>query len=78
MKLQTLADFLVKCSWLDNEPGKTSVKHPDIQACPTTTWILHEDGASNSLGSEVGLILTNLERVAAEYALQFSFEATNN
>lgn len=36
------------------------------------------DGASDSLGSGVGLILTNSNKVVAEYVLCFLFKVMNN
>lgn len=78
MKVQTLVDFLVECTWSDNGTKEASLENPDAQTDPLVTWVLYMDGASNSLGSGSGLILSNLEGVAIEYALRFSFEATNN
>ena len=57
IKGQVLADFLVKCSWLNNpsadEPETPSVKSAD----PGSVWVLHMDGASNAQGSGAGMIL---------------------
>ena len=41
-------------------------------------WKLSVDGASNSQGSGVGLILTSPEGIDIEYALRFGFHASNN
>ena len=48
---------------------------------PTTDlpiWRLSVDGATNTQGSGVGLILTSLEGIDIEYALRFGFRASNN
>ena len=44
------------------------------------TWILYVDGSSNSQGSSAGPILTTPtpDQVRIEYALYFSFLASNN
>ena len=73
MKVQVLADFIVKCTILDNNPEdeandkikQAMTSEPDL----TSTWVLHIDGASNAQDSRAGLILTNSERVITEYAL---------
>ena len=36
------------------------------------------DGAANTQGSGAGLILTSLNGIDVEYALKFSFQASNN
>ena len=41
-------------------------------------WNLSVDGALNTQGSGVGLILTSLEGIDIEYALRFGFQASNN
>ncbi|XP_073105901.1 uncharacterized protein [Elaeis guineensis] len=41
-------------------------------------WVVHVDGSSNSIRSEVGLILLRSKGVIAEYTLRFDFPATNN
>lgn len=48
------------------------------ERCLEPIWILYVDGTSNLFGSRVGLILTSLERVVAEYALRFALQASNN
>ena len=42
------------------------------------TWVLHVDGASNFQGSGAGLIIAEPNGFVFEYALRFSFKATNN
>ena len=36
------------------------------------------DGVANDQGSGAGLILTSPDRIDVEYALRFSFQASNN
>lgn len=78
MKVQVLTDFLVECMWSDDKPEKVIIKQLAEQPNPRMTWILHVEGVPNSQRSGVGLILTNLKWVVIEYALCFSFKATNN
>ena len=41
-------------------------------------WRLSVDGAVNAQGSCAGLILTSPDGIDMEYALKFSFQASNN
>jgi len=41
-------------------------------------WILSVDGASNTQGSGVGIILEGPDRVLVEQSLKFAFRASNN
>ena len=41
-------------------------------------WMFHVNGASNTQGSGVGLILTNSERIVTKYVLRINFKASNN
>lgn len=84
MKAQALTNFITKCSWVNGEvnqreegKGQGNQEKADEDSLEPT-WILHMDGASNSLGSGAGLILTNSEGVVAEYALIFPVKALNN
>lgn len=78
MKAQILANFLVECTWT----GDKLEEVPDEPLAESThkdpAWILHMDGASNSQGSGVRMILMNLKGVVVEYALHFLFRTTNN
>ncbi|XP_072067023.1 uncharacterized protein [Arachis hypogaea] len=49
----------------------------DIQNTETN-WSLHVDGASNKEGSGAGILLKEGDKVVAEQALQFCFNASNN
>ena len=55
------------------EPTETTQLEPDLPI-----WRLSIDGATNSQGSEAGLILTSPNRIDVEYALRFEFQASNN
>ena len=54
-------------------PTKTTQLAPDLPI-----WRLSVDRAANSQGSGAGLILTSLDRIDVEYALEFEFQASNN
>ena len=78
IKSQVLADFVAKCTILDETPttlselveeGTSSLSHP---------WILHVDVSSTPSASGTGVILTNLVGETIEYALCFAFSASNN
>lgn len=45
---------------------------------PVSAWVLYVDGSSNKKGSGAGLILKGPENIILEYALRFSFKASNN
>ena len=42
------------------------------------TWFLYVDGSSNNQGSGAGIIVTTPKGIQLEYALRFSFKASNN
>src|SRR5262249_4813247 len=44
----------------------------------TPSWILHFDGALNSKGGGIGIVLQSPDGVTLPYAFQLSFSATNN
>ena len=78
IKGQALTDFLVECSWTDDppvdEPETPSFESADLGS----VWVIHVDDVSNAQESGAGMILTGLDGFHTEYALRFSFEATNN
>ena len=55
------------------QPTETTQLTPDLPI-----WRLSKDGASNSQGSSVGLILTSPDEIDMEYTLRFGFQASNN
>ena len=71
-------DFLVECSWMDDPPIDEPKTLPSKSADLGLVWVLHVDDALNAQGSEVKMILTGLDGFYTEYALRFSFQATNN
>ena len=73
-----MADFIVECTWPIDIPAEKASEPPSDPPESEPTWVLHVDGASNSKGSGVGLIIVGPDGFVAEYALRFSFEATNN
>ncbi|GKV11641.1 hypothetical protein SLEP1_g22881 [Rubroshorea leprosula] len=91
MKAQVLADFIVELSKaekaaldtpLPTPPAKRqSLEIEEEQARaipPDLCWVLHVDGSSSENGSGAGIILTSSEGETFEYALKFTFEASNN
>ena len=71
IKGQVLADFVMEFTSI--EPAENTQTTTDI-----LIWRLSVDGAANSQGSGVGLILTSQEGIDIEYTLRFGFQAFNN
>ena len=71
IKGQILADFIMEFTLA--EPAEATQLTPNLPI-----WRLSMDGAANAQRSGAGLILTSLERIDVEYALKFSFQASNN
>ena len=71
IKGKVLADLVMEFTSVEPaENTKTTTNLP--------IWRLSVDGAANTQGSGVGLILTSLEGIDIEYALRFRFQASNN
>ena len=51
--------------------GTISVQGP-------SRWKVYVDGATNQMGSRVGIILISLEKIIIEKSLRLGFSATNN
>ena len=70
-----LGDFIMEFtpSNTSTKPIETTQLAPDLPI-----WRLSLDGATNSQGSDVGLILTSSDGIGMEYALIFGFQASNN
>ena len=71
VKGQILADFIMELT-LAQSTEATQLA-PDLPI-----WRLSVDGAANTQGSGAGLILTSPDGIDTEYALRFSFQASNN
>lgn len=65
MKVQVLGDFIIECTWPNEEVGQVKTK----DECLEHMWILYVDEASNLLNCGAGLILTNPEVIVAEFTL---------
>ncbi|XP_021752462.1 uncharacterized protein LOC110717969 [Chenopodium quinoa] len=66
IKTQALADFLAECSYQETLDEKKKI------------WTAFTDGSSTVNGSGVGVVITSPEGKTFEYALKFSFKASNN
>ena len=75
VKGQVLADFIMEFTPSNTpaQPTETTQLAPDLPI-----WRLFVDGAANSQGSGVGMILTSPNRIDVEYALRLGFQASNN
>ena len=71
VKWQILVDFIMEFTPVEST-GATQL------APYLPVWILSIDGAANAQGSSAGLILTSSDGIDTEYALRFSFQASNN
>lgn len=67
IKGQALADLLAKCSYNEGDPD------PKVPV-----WELHTNGSATSQGAGAGIVLVTPEGATLEYAIKFSFSATNN
>ncbi|GAA0143989.1 hypothetical protein LIER_04548 [Lithospermum erythrorhizon] len=75
IKAQALADFIIECTArTPQEVRGPSEGHPE----PLPEWMLYVDGANNSKGSRVGLLICGPRGIEMEYALRFNFNKTNN
>ena len=71
VKGHILADFIIEFTLA--QPTEATQLAPDLPI-----WKLSVDGATNAQGRGVGLILTSPDGIDTEYALIFSFQASNN
>ena len=71
VKGHILADFIME--FTPTESTEATQLTLDLPICR-----LSVDGAANAQGSGVGLILTSPDGIDVEYALSFSFQASNN
>ena len=81
MKVQVLANFVIECT-ISNDKLDQKMTCKLIENTSKTDhgsiWVLHVDGASNTLKSIAELILVNFDGTIIEYTLQFNFKASNN
>ena len=71
IKGQVLADFIME--FTSTEPAENAQTMPNLPI-----WKLSVDGAANSQGSGVELILTSPEGIDIKYALRFGFQTSND
>ncbi|GAA0175348.1 hypothetical protein LIER_28537 [Lithospermum erythrorhizon] len=74
IKAQVLADFIVESSTRSIPEAPDQDKKPE----EVPKWILFVDGASNNKGAGAGILIKGVDEEQFEYALSFSFKATNN
>ncbi|KAL0315403.1 UNVERIFIED_CONTAM: hypothetical protein Sradi_5418500 [Sesamum radiatum] len=63
MEAEALAKFVNEVTLTEGDEGN---------------WLLHVDGSSTLASSRAGVVLTSPEGDELEYALQFTFKASNN
>lgn len=66
IKAQALADFLAESSYQETLDEEKKV------------WTVFTDGSSTVNGSGAGVVITSPKGKSFEYALKFSFKASNN
>ena len=71
VKWQILTNFIME--FTPAQSTEATQLAPDLPI-----WRLSVDGAANAQGSGAGMILTYSDGIDTEYALRFSFQATNN
>ncbi|XP_024178637.1 uncharacterized protein LOC112184613 [Rosa chinensis] len=77
IKGQAAADFIsesIPSHGPDKEPPQPLAANPP----PPNTWRLYVDGASNKKTSGAGILLISPDDQVYQYALKFSFKASNN
>ncbi|KAL0452032.1 UNVERIFIED_CONTAM: hypothetical protein Slati_1181300 [Sesamum latifolium] len=67
IKAQALADFV-------SEMTEMTIK----EASQDQKWLLHVDGSSTAQGSGAGIVITTPQGEDLEFAIKFSFKASNN
>ncbi|KAL0458768.1 UNVERIFIED_CONTAM: hypothetical protein Slati_0504000 [Sesamum latifolium] len=67
IKAQALADFI-------SEMAEMTIK----DASQDHKWLLHVDGSSTAQGSGAGIVITTPQSEDLEFAIKFSFKASNN
>ncbi|GAA0174048.1 hypothetical protein LIER_27519 [Lithospermum erythrorhizon] len=76
IKAQVLADFVVECT-AQNQPPIQGLAGTEIVPL-SFEWSMHVDGARNDNGAGAGVLITGPKGIIMEYAMRFSFPATNN
>jgi ribonuclease HI len=77
IKGQVLAEFLAEFQYDPNNPSLTILAEAQL-GLVTGKWELFVDGASNSKGSGVGVVLVSPEGLILEQAVRLKFSASNN
>ena len=81
-KIQILTDFIIEWTVPDDSKMPELIQEDIVEKSESSelgnSWVIYVDGSLNAAGSGVGLLLLGLEGFIAEYALRFSFPATNN
>ncbi|KAL0411956.1 UNVERIFIED_CONTAM: hypothetical protein Slati_3785300 [Sesamum latifolium] len=67
IKVQALADFVSEMAGISLE-----------DTFKTEKWLLHVDGSSTIQGSGAGIVITSPQGEDLEFAVKFSFKASNN
>ncbi|KAL0378943.1 UNVERIFIED_CONTAM: Ribonuclease HI [Sesamum radiatum] len=67
IKAQALADFVSKMT-----------RAPSEETSKDEKWLLHVDGSSTIQGSGAGIVITSPQGEDLEFAVKFSFKASNN
>ncbi|GAA0169531.1 hypothetical protein LIER_40779 [Lithospermum erythrorhizon] len=76
IKAQVLADFIIECT--ARQPLKIDGPREPQKSAHIPEWVVYVDGERNSKGSGAGIMIQGPDQVKMEYALTFSFKATNN
>ncbi|XP_074346516.1 uncharacterized protein LOC141685307 [Apium graveolens] len=78
IKAQALAEFVVKCTFPEQQPPASHEITQEEANPGTDCWKLYVDGSSRAERSGVGLILISPEGFTIQQAITFAFKATNN
>ncbi|GAA0183783.1 hypothetical protein LIER_31136 [Lithospermum erythrorhizon] len=76
IKAHVLVDFLIECT--TRQPLKVGRPREPQEPAQIPKWILYVGGARNNKGVGAVIMIQGPDKLKMEYALRFSFEATNN
>ena len=78
MKRRAVADFLAQNPVNDQQKWELDFSNEHLGAIEIQTWTMYFDGAVNSRGASIGVILISLKGEIIPMGKRLEFEITNN